>query len=110
MGFRYNDERKHGSEDDGNGNQIKEYIMQQVRRENIKEMLHSAGFVNVQELVNQFGVSSETIRRDLEAMEKEGLVRRIHGGAVSTRPLASKSAYTLRRKTGDRPCCRRFDL
>ncbi|WP_434310209.1 DeoR/GlpR family DNA-binding transcription regulator [Hominifimenecus sp. rT4P-3] len=72
--------------------------MQQVRRESIKDMLRSIGFVNVQELVNRFGVSSETIRRDLEAMEKDGLVRRIHGGAVSTQPVVSESAYTLRRQ------------
>lgn len=72
--------------------------MQQVRRESIKELLRSTGFVNVQELVTRFGVSSETVRRDLEAMEKDGLVRRIHGGAVSTQPLISESAYTLRRQ------------
>ena len=72
--------------------------MQQVRRESIKELLRSTGFVNVQELVTRFGVSSETVRRDLEAMEKDGLVRRIHGGAVSTQPLVSESAYTLRRQ------------
>ena len=70
--------------------------MQQVRRESIKEMLSSTGFVNVQELVSQFNVSSETIRRDLETLEKEGVVRRVHGGAVSTQPLVSESAYTLR--------------
>lgn len=72
--------------------------MQQIRRESIRQMLHSTGFVNVQELVSRFGVSSETIRRDLEAMEKEGLVKRIHGGAVSTQPLVSESDYTQRRQ------------
>ena len=41
--------------------------MQQIRREDIRKLLHSTGFVNVQELVSRFGVSSETIRRDLEA-------------------------------------------
>lgn len=30
--------------------------MQQVRRESIKELLRSTGFVNVQELVTRFGV------------------------------------------------------
>ena len=72
--------------------------MQQIRREDIRKLLHSTGFVNVQELVSRFGVSSETIRRDLEAMEKDGLVRRIHGGAVSTQPLVSEFAYTMRRQ------------
>ena len=72
--------------------------MQQLRRESIKELLHSTGFVNVQELVGQFGVSSETIRRDLETLEKEGVVHRVHGGAVSAQPLVRESAYTLRRQ------------
>ena len=72
--------------------------MLHTRRESIKELLDSAGFVNVQELVNRFQVSSETIRRDLEALEKEGLVRRIHGGAVSARPHSSESAYQNRQK------------
>ena len=31
-------------------------------------------------------------------MEKDGLVRRIHGGAVSTQPLVSEFAYTMRRQ------------
>ena len=56
--------------------------MLHTRRECIKDMLNSAGFVNVQELVNRFQVSSETIRRDLEYLEKEGVLKRIHGGAV----------------------------
>lgn len=72
--------------------------MQQMRRESIMELLRSTGFVNVQELVTRFGVSSETVRRDLESMEKAGLVRRVHGGAISTQPLVSESAYTLRRQ------------
>ncbi|MBQ4582707.1 MAG: DeoR/GlpR transcriptional regulator [Oscillospiraceae bacterium] len=67
--------------------------MLHTRRECIKDMLNSAGFVNVQELVNRFQVSSETIRRDLEYLEKEGVLKRIHGGAVSVRPHANESAY-----------------
>ena len=44
--------------------------MQQIRRENIKELLRSTGFVNVQEIAGQFGVTAETVRRDLEALER----------------------------------------
>lgn len=71
--------------------------MQQERHEVIKELLSRAGFVNVQELVAKFHVSSETIRRDLECMEKEGLLKRVHGGAVSDLPHTSESAYQTRR-------------
>ena len=53
------------------------------RRERILEKLSRDGMVKVSELIAEFSVSSETIRRDLESMEKENLLRRVYGGAVS---------------------------
>lgn len=47
--------------------------------------------VRVVDLAKEFGVSGETIRRDLEAMEREGLVRRVHGGAVDARQRRVKA-------------------
>lgn len=70
--------------------------MQHTRRESIRELLNNAGFVDVQELVARFGVSSETIRRDLECLEKEGALRRFHGGALSIQPHTNESAYQVR--------------
>ena len=52
------------------------------RREQILAMLKQDGSVKVQTLTSHFGVSIETIRRDLEALENEGLLRRVYGGAV----------------------------
>ena len=52
------------------------------RREQILAMLGRDGSVKVTELVKTFGVSVETIRRDLEALEEEGLLKRVYGGAV----------------------------
>ena len=72
--------------------------MQGIRRDKIKDLLNSAGFVNVQELVTRFNVSSETIRRDLECLERDGVVRRIHGGAVSVLPHINESSYTARQQ------------
>ncbi|MBO4411507.1 MAG: DeoR/GlpR transcriptional regulator [Lachnospiraceae bacterium] len=54
------------------------------RREQILAMLKKDGSVKVAALVKTFCVSIETIRRDLEALEKEGLLRRVYGGAVLT--------------------------
>jgi DeoR family fructose operon transcriptional repressor len=46
-----------------------------------------AGEVEVQQLSLQLGVTAETVRRDLTALERRGLVRRRHGGAaLVTRP------------------------
>ena len=41
-------------------------------------------------------MSLETIRRDLESMEKQGLLKRVHGGAVSVKELQSYSNLTVR--------------
>jgi len=39
----------------------------------------------VSELAKRFGVSQNTIRRDLAKLEKKGIVKRIHGGAILNR-------------------------
>jgi DeoR family fructose operon transcriptional repressor len=53
------------------------------RHQKILELLQTQGTVQVSELSDQFGVTAKTIREDLEKLEEKGLLRRIHGGAVS---------------------------
>jgi DeoR/GlpR family transcriptional regulator of sugar metabolism len=45
--------------------------------------LRSVGRVEVNELAKRFGVSAVTVRKDLDALERRSLLRRIRGGAVS---------------------------
>ncbi|MDZ5077218.1 DeoR/GlpR family DNA-binding transcription regulator [Nesterenkonia sp. HG001] len=52
------------------------------RQTRITEIVQSRGAVSVTELVDQFGVSDMTIRRDLDALAGRGLVVKVHGGAV----------------------------
>ncbi|WP_027339584.1 DeoR/GlpR family DNA-binding transcription regulator [Halonatronum saccharophilum] len=52
------------------------------RRRKIVELLNEEDSKGVNELCNYFEVSPSTIRRDLQVLEKEGLVKRTHGGAV----------------------------
>ncbi|MDR3645302.1 MAG: DeoR/GlpR family DNA-binding transcription regulator [Clostridia bacterium] len=54
------------------------------RRRKILEMINSNGKVKVTELSRLFGISEVTIRNDLTELENQGLLERIHGGAVST--------------------------
>lgn len=57
--------------------------MLSVERKNIiYKRLCENGKVLVNELAEEFGVSDETIRRDLEKLEQEGLAEKIYGGAV----------------------------
>lgn len=53
------------------------------RQKEIQKQLKANGAVTVTDLTERFGVSIETIRRDLLAMEKAGLLSRVHGGAVA---------------------------
>lgn len=51
------------------------------RRQEIMNILRMQGSVTVDELSRAFSVSEETVRRDLNAMEEEGLLNRVYGGA-----------------------------
>jgi DeoR family fructose operon transcriptional repressor len=53
------------------------------RQQHIEGQLAEAGRVAVIELARTFDVSSETVRRDLDQLEARGMLRRVHGGAVS---------------------------
>jgi DeoR family transcriptional regulator, aga operon transcriptional repressor len=52
------------------------------RRERITAMLHERGSVQVLPLSDQFGVSSQTIRKDLQYLEERGVATRCYGGAI----------------------------
>lgn len=53
------------------------------RKATLANYVNAAGEVTVAELAERFGVSSDTIRRDLVALDAEGILIRTHGGAVS---------------------------
>lgn len=48
----------------------------------IMESLRKSGFIRVDELATALGVSEMTVRRDLIACEKKGMLQRCHGGAI----------------------------
>lgn len=52
------------------------------RQKKIMELLHENGSVMVNDLSRDFGVTLETVRRDLEKLEQMDQVKRTHGGAV----------------------------
>lgn len=52
------------------------------RREKILELIREDGYAKVQDLSRIFKVTEVTIRQDLERLDKEGLVKRDHGGAM----------------------------
>jgi DeoR family transcriptional regulator, fructose operon transcriptional repressor len=52
------------------------------RHQHIADTVDRDGRVSVAGLAMHFGVTTETIRRDLDALEQLGRLRRVHGGAV----------------------------
>jgi DeoR/GlpR family transcriptional regulator of sugar metabolism len=55
----------------------------QVRRHDIVQLVNQYGEVSVDELASRFGTSEVTIRKDLASLEKNGLLLRRYGGAIS---------------------------
>lgn len=69
------------------------------RRAAILRLLDATGRVTVGELSRMTKVSDMTIRRDLESLELEGLLKRTRGGAVSVTSLSYEPPYILRKET-----------
>ncbi|WP_112323904.1 DeoR/GlpR family DNA-binding transcription regulator [Oceanibium sediminis] len=58
----------------------------QERHEHILLELRLKPHVRVADLAKQFGVTTETVRRDIEDLGRDGLVQRAHGGASMRAP------------------------
>lgn len=71
-------------------------MLPNLRHQKILEYLERNGSATVLELVNEFGTSEMTIRRDLQALEKRYLLRRVHGGALSARGSSYEPPYLTR--------------
>src|SRR6516164_4850281 len=57
-------------------------MLAETRRRLLLERIARQGFATLDELVKALGVSESTVRRDLEALDLAGSVKRTHGGAV----------------------------
>ncbi|MDQ1198450.1 MULTISPECIES: DeoR/GlpR family DNA-binding transcription regulator [Agrobacterium] len=66
------------------------------RKAHILEKISSGQPVSVTEIASDLKVSEMTIRRDLAELEKEGLLKRVHGGAVSTFGRGYEPPFILR--------------
>ena len=66
------------------------------RHISIVEHLKKQGSIRVSELAKQFGVTDETIRRDLDKLESNGRVIRSHGGAMAADSLRIELPHAQR--------------
>lgn len=75
-------------------------LMAADRRRRILTALERDGKVVAAELSRSFGVSEDTIRRDLREMAGEGLLQRVHGGALPLSP--GNPSFTAREQRSPR--------
>ena len=73
------------------------------RRRVIMERIQATGQLVGSALSVEFQVSEETIRRDLEWLEKEGIATRIYGGAVLAGNDRAAPPYSIRKNTNIEP-------
>ena len=66
------------------------------RQDEILAYIKEKKSASVNELAKELYVSPATIRRDLNAMEKAGLIKRSHGGAILTGSTADESSILMR--------------
>ena len=62
-------------------------VYAEERQQAIAGLVTQRGRVAVTAVAEHFGVTTETVRRDLAVLERAGMLRRVHGGAVPTGAL-----------------------
>jgi DeoR/GlpR family transcriptional regulator of sugar metabolism len=76
------------------------------RWDTLRTVIRDTGVIRVEDLCRRLGVSAATVRRDLDQLERDGAIRRVHGGAVSVEsrldePLFDdKASVAVREKRG----------
>jgi DeoR family fructose operon transcriptional repressor len=73
------------------------------RQQAMAQLVAEHGRLSVNVLADRYDVTTETVRRDLSALERMGLVRRVHGGAVPANSLAVIESGLLERDQANTP-------
>ena len=59
------------------------------RRQAMSDLIAQRGRLSVNDLADAYRVTTETVRRDLSLLERAGIIRRVHGGAVPASALVA---------------------
>jgi len=71
------------------------------RRQAIVRALRASGRVDAAEIAAELGVTNETVRKDLIQLERQGLLRRVHGGAIPFEHLLFEPDVSARTEFAD---------
>ena len=80
------------------------------RLEKIEARVRTSGRVKVTELAVELDVSEMTIRRDLDVLADQGMVRRIRGGAVALGPQPFAERFSRHARSKDRIAAKLLEL
>jgi DeoR/GlpR family transcriptional regulator of sugar metabolism len=69
-----------------------DYALPARRRSELLRIARTRGSISVVEIAQQFAVSADTARRDLDYLESRGLLTRTHGGAVPVDGFVDRDA------------------
>ena len=72
-------------------------MLAEERRIQIIELARNEGRVDAVDAASRMAVAVETIRRDLDVLQRRGLIRRVHGGAISAERYAREYSVAERR-------------
>lgn len=76
-------------------------MFQSERQSQIVAMALDRGRVEVAELAERFGVTTETVRRDLSDLQEQRILRRVHGGAMPWEPVGFEPLLSVRNDLHD---------
>jgi DeoR family transcriptional regulator, glycerol-3-phosphate regulon repressor len=71
-------------------------MIQPKRHDAILALVKRQGYASIEQLTQEFDVTPQTIRRDLNTLANEGLIRRVHGGA-GLESSTVNTAYSTRK-------------
>ncbi len=68
----------HGADDDNKKARRRAYLVRYLEQNH---------YISIEEIATRFSVTTQTARRDIMALELQGKVRRLHGGAIASTPF-----------------------
>ena len=75
-------------------------MLTQQRHEIILELLREKGSITVTEVKDLLDTSESTVRRDITALDKEGKLEKVFGGAVELKERVTAYEYSVAEKMG----------
>src|SRR6476646_7834090 len=76
---------------------IRENVLPAKRHLELVQLIRARGQMTVNDLASHFAVSGDTVRRDLDLLAGQGLLKRTHGGAVAMDNLVHQDSTFMQR-------------